>query len=181
MFMKKIIALGGSTSKTSINKKFAYYTASHIESSDILPLDLNDFAAPLYSIDEEIANGIPKEAKNLVKLIQNADGLVLSLAEHNGNFTAGFKNIFDWMSRYEPKVFANTPILLLSTSPGGRGGASVMSIALERFPRHGASIPSLFSLPSFQDNFVNEELTNQELQTELMNQVKLFVSSIQDQ
>lgn len=85
------------------------------------------------------------------------------------------------MSRYEPKVFANTPILLLSTSPGGRGGASVMSIALERFPRHGASIPAHFSLPSFQDNFVNKELTNQELQTELMNQVKLFVSSIQDQ
>ena len=177
MFMKKIIALGGSTSKTSINKKFAYYTASLIERADILPLDLNDFAAPLYRIDEEKANGIPKEAKNLVKLIQNADGLVLSLAEHNGNFTAGFKNIFDWMSRHEPKVFANTPILLLSTSPGSRGGASVMSIALERFPRHGASIPAHFSLPSFQDNFREGELVNGELKTELLEKVKLFVSS----
>ncbi len=176
--MKKILALGGSNSKNSINKKLAYYAASLIDDADVLHLDLNDFSLPIYGIDEELANGVPKEARNLLKLIQNADGIVLSLAEHNGNFTAVFKNMFDWMSREEAKVFGDTPVLLLSTSPGGRGGASVMAIAKDRFPRHGAEISGSFSLPSFQENFIDGRLIKEELRLELNQQIKLFVAAL---
>lgn len=88
---------------------------------------------------------------------------MLSLAEHYGNFTAEFKNTFDWISREDAKMFETTPVFLLSTSPGGRGGVSVMNIALDRFPRHGATIPVYFILASFYDNFKNGELANEEL------------------
>ncbi len=93
--MKKIIALAGSNSKESINKQFAYYVSELIEGVDLIQLDLNDFEVPMYGIDEENENGMPKDAQSLTKLIQKADGIVISLAEHNGSYTTVFKNIFD--------------------------------------------------------------------------------------
>lgn len=176
--MKKILALGGSTSKESINKQFAYFVANQMKGADIIRLDLNDFPLPIYSIDEENDNGLPKDAQNLVKLIKNADGMVLSLAEHNGSFTSAFKNVFDWMSRIDVKVFESTPVFLLSTSPGGRGGESVMRNALDRFPRHGAKIPAHFSLPSFFENYKNGEIQDKELASNLNKNIQLFIDSL---
>ena len=176
--MKKIIALAGSTSKKSINKQFAYYVANRLTGADVLRLDLNDFSMPMYSVDLENEKGIPQQAINLAKLFRNADGIILSLAEHNGNFTAAFKNVFDWISREDAKVFESSPLLLLSTSPGGRGGATVMSIALERFPRHGASIPANFSLPSFYDNFKDGRLIRDDLSSNLNQKIELFKRSL---
>jgi chromate reductase, NAD(P)H dehydrogenase (quinone) len=103
---------------------------------------------------------------------------VLSLAEHYGNFTAEFKNTFDWISREDAKMFETTPVFLLSTSPGGRGGVSVMNIALDRFPRHGATIPVYFILASFYDNFKNGELANEELLAVLKEKIELFTNSL---
>jgi len=176
--MKKIIALGGSNSKESINKQFAYYVSELIEDVDSIKLDLNDFDIPMYGIDEENDNGIPKDAERLTKLIQNADGIVLSLAEHNGSYTADFKSIFDWISRVEIKVFETTPVLLLSTSPGEGGASSVLETAKNRFPKHGATIPANFSLPSFNDNFKEGKLVDEDLLIELKGKIKLFEDAI---
>lgn len=176
--MKKIIALGGSNSKESINKQLAFFTASYISDADVIYLDLNDFSMPMFGVDLEKESGMPKEALQLTKLIQNADGIVLSLAEHNGAYSAVFKNTFDWVSRIEPKVFETTPMLLLSTSPGARAGKSVMDIALDRFPRHGATIVEHFSLPSFYDNFKEEDIVDSELKAELMEKIKAFEKAI---
>ncbi|MEN8928522.1 MAG: NAD(P)H-dependent oxidoreductase [Flavobacteriales bacterium] len=176
--MKKIIALAGSTSKKSINKQFAYYVANQLSGADVLKLDLNDFSMPMYSVDLENEKGIPKEAINLAKLFRNADGIILSLAEHNGNFTAAFKNVFDWISREDVKVFESSPLLLLSSSPGERGGASVMNIALDRFPRHGATISAYFSLPSFYDNFKDGSLISDDLSSILNQKIDLFMKSL---
>ncbi|MDA9067043.1 NAD(P)H-dependent oxidoreductase [Flavobacteriales bacterium] len=172
--MKKIIALAGSNSKESINKQFAYYVSELIEGVDLIQLDLNDFEVPMYGIDEENENGMPKDAQSLTKLIQKADGIVISLAEHNGSYTAVFKNIFDWISRIEAKVFETTPVLLLSTSSGGRAGSSVMQAAMDRFPRHGATIPANFSLPSFYDNFKDGKLVDENLLSDLKEKITLF-------
>ncbi|MEN8928494.1 MAG: NAD(P)H-dependent oxidoreductase [Flavobacteriales bacterium] len=175
---KKIIALAGSNSKNSINKELAYYAAGNMTNADVIYLDLNDFVMPMYGIDEENENGMPEAAQNLSKLIVNADGIILSLAEHNGSYSAVFKNTFDWISRIDAKVFETSPLFLLSTSPGARAGKSVMDTALDRFPRHGATIVTHFSLPSFYDNFKEDELVNPELKAELMEKVKTFENSI---
>ena len=176
--MKKIIALGGSNSKKSINKELAHYAAGKIADSDVIYLDMNDFPMPMFGVDRENEEGAPEEAKKLIKLIRIADGIVLSLAEHNGSYSAVFKNAFDWISRIDAKVFETTPMLLLSTSPGARAGKSVMDTALDRFPRHGATIVENFSLPSFHENFKNNELVNEELKSELMKKIKSFETAI---
>ena len=137
------------TVKKSTNKELAIYASSLVNEATTTVLDLNDYQLPLYGIDEETENGIPKNAQAFFDLIKNADGVILSLAEHNGNFTVAFKNIFDWMSRIEQKLWNNKPMLLMSTSPGGRGGASVLSIAKNGFSHMGGNIIADFSLPSF--------------------------------
>ncbi len=165
--MKKIIAFAGSNSKKSINKELAIYASSLVNEATTTVLDLNDYQLPLYGIDEETENGIPQKAQDFFDLIKNADGVILSLAEHNGNFTIAFKNIFDWMSRIEQKLWNNKPMLVMATSPGGRGGASVLSIAKNGFPHMGGNIVADFSLPSFYDNFKEGRVINEEFNSKL--------------
>jgi len=59
---KKIIALGASSSKNSINKQLATYAANQFENSKVDVLDLNDFELPVYSTDKEKETGIPQLA-----------------------------------------------------------------------------------------------------------------------
>lgn len=151
--MKNILCFAGSTSKNSINKQLVEYAARLTENTSVTVLDLNDFEMPIYSTDREKESGIPNEAQQFFDAITNADALVVSLAEHNGAYTTAFKNVFDWTSRVNPKIFQNKPMALLATSPGPRGGLGVLEIAKDRFPRHNAEIIGTFSLPSFNDNF----------------------------
>ena len=136
--MKKIIAFAGSNSKNSINKQLATYASSLVNKVEATVLDLNDFPLPIYGIDEETENGIPENAQKFFDLIKSSDGVILSLAEHNGNFSSAFKNLYDWMSRIEQKLWNNKPMLVMATSPGGRGGASaIRSIAKSRISSYG--------------------------------------------
>lgn len=167
-----IIAFGASNSKNSINKQFAAYVAQQFQHSNFELADLNDYPLPLYSVDAEKENGIPENAKKFYEKIQSADLLVISLAEHNGTYTAAFKNLFDWTSRHEQKIFAGKKMFLVSTSPGGRGGLGVMEAALVRFPIHGAEILGHFSLPFFQQNFdAQKGIVNEALNTQFRNLV----------
>jgi len=170
----KIIAFGGSPSKNSINKKLATYAASLFTNAEVEILDLNNFQMPLFTVDLEAEIGQHELAKAFLAKIESADFLVVSLAENNGNYSAAFKNIFDWCSRITPKVFQENPMLLLATSPGARGGASVLEIAKTAFPHYGADIKATFSLPSFNANFDIEklEISNSELDNQLKEIIK---------
>lgn len=165
----KIIAFGGSNSTQSINKHLATYAAGLFENADVEVLDLNDYAMPLFSVDLEKEVGQHKMAHAFLNKLKEADILVVSMAENNGNYSVAFKNVFDWSSRIEKDIFQHKPMLLLATSPGGRGGASVLGIAQNLFPRYGAEIKGSFSLPSFNSNFDLEEnkISNMELDKEL--------------
>ncbi len=176
--MKSIITLGGSSSRESINKRLAEYAGTLVKNAEIVNLDLNDFQLPLYSIDEENASGFPEDLKKLDEQIAATDGIILSLAEHNGAYTAAFKNAFDWLSRLQTKTWRNKPMLLLSTSPGARGGQSVMAMALDRFPRHDGNIVFSLSFPSFNENFKGGEVVDTELKSELEKGVNLLEESL---
>lgn len=176
--MKKILTLGGSNSKHSINKKLAEYTGGLIENVSLVKIDLNTFEMPMYSIDSENDNGFSETTKSLNEIFDNADGFVVSLAEHNGAYSAVFKNTFDWLSRIEAKVWRDKPMILLSTSPGGRGGETVLDIALGKFPRMGARIVGSLSVPSFYDNFKENVLVDVALKNKLKELVALFEKEI---
>jgi NAD(P)H-dependent FMN reductase len=174
--MKKIIAFGASSSKTSINKQLANFAANQFQNASVEVLDLNDFEMPIYSVDKEKDNGIPQLAQDFFYKLGSADLIVISFAEHNGAYSTAFKNIFDWTSRINGKTFQEKPVLLLSTSPGPRGGSSVLEIAKNRFPLQGAVVKGSFSLPSFNDNFDTEKgITNEDIKNQLLD----IISSIE--
>ena len=176
--MKKIIAIGGSNSSNSINRKLASFTASLIPESEVTIFDLSHVDLPIYSMQLETSNGIPEPIINFAAQIDEADLIVLSLAENNGNLNAGFKNLLDWTSRIKGrKTFAEKPMLLMATSPGERGGSSVLEIGKNLFPYQGAVIKNNFSLPSFHQNFDDKKgITNHEL----LNDLKIIISELNE-
>lgn len=176
--MKHIIAFAGSDSKTSINKQLAGYAASLVEGVEVNLLDLNDFELPLYSMNLELAEGIPDNAQKFLDIIKSSDGIVLSLAEHNGTYATVFKNLFDWMSRIDGKLWSDKPMLLMATSPGPRGGTTGLEIAQGRFGFMGGNIVGSFSLPSFGENFSDGKITNKELNNQLLEEVEQFSESL---
>jgi chromate reductase len=165
----KIIAFAGSNSSRSINKKLATYAAGLFSNANVEILDLNDYEQPLFSVDREDVLGHPQRAKDFLAKLASADLIVLSLAENNGSYSSAFKNAFDWASRIGKDVFQKKPMLLMATSPGARGGRSVLDLAEINLPRYGADIKAVFSLPSFNQNFdvENGVISNPELDGQL--------------
>lgn len=173
----KVLAFGASNSKTSINSQLAAYAVSLIDGDvDRELIDLNDYEMPLYSIDYEQSSGIPEKAKSLFSKIGGSDAVIISFAEHNGSYTAAYKNIFDWCSRIDQKVFQNKSVVFLSTSPGPGGAASVLAAATGSAPYFAAEVKGSLSVPSFQNNFDSDTkcITNDELNSQL----KKIVNSI---
>jgi NAD(P)H-dependent FMN reductase len=114
----KILAFAGSTSSTSINRELVKFVLKDFQNEEINLIDLNDFDMPVFSVDRE-KKGFPDEAHHFLKVIEDCDVIICSLAEHNRSYSAAFKNVFDWASRINVKVFQNKPMFLMSTSPGG--------------------------------------------------------------
>lgn len=170
---KKILAFGASNSTKSINKQLAAYAANLFENAAVELLDLNDYEMPIYSMDREKKDGIPQLAHDFYAKMGSTDLILISFAEHNGAYSTAFKNIFDWMSRINGKTFQEKPMFLLATSPGARGGSSVLEIANKRFPFQGGVVKGSFSLPNFNDNFDAEKgITNPELKKQLLDIIK---------
>ena len=177
--MKKIITIGGSTSTSSINKSLAEFAGSQLNNIDVINVDLSELSEiAIYSVDKEAAGVLPNEIVELNKLFKSVDGFIISLAEHNGSFAAGYKNIVDWISRQEGKVFNEKPVLLLATSPGGRGGATVLSSAVGYYPYMGAKVTGSLSVPSFGENYKDNKIVNDEILSNIKSEITKFEAEL---
>lgn len=168
-----ILGFATSNHSTSINKQLVEAVGAEIKNDhNFKVLDLAIYNIPLFSEDLEEKEGIPEEAAHFLHEISKADFLIISLAEHNGNYSAFYKNLFDWASRLELNVYQDKSVLLLSTSPGPAGAQNVRRIFEESAEFFGANIVASISLPEFYDNFQNGKITNLEFLEEL-NKVKI--------
>ncbi|TWX69252.1 NADPH-dependent FMN reductase [Colwellia sp. C1TZA3] len=178
----KIIAFGASSSRQSINKQLATYAANlaaEIQANiDAEVLDLNAFELPLFSQDKEAELGQPEAAKIFFDKLGESDAIIISFAEHNGSYTAAYKNLFDWTSRINQKVFQSKPMLLLATSPGPGGASSVLAAATASAPYFAGEVKASLSVPNFFEHFdmKNNRLTNDELHQQLLNAIKLLIT-----
>ena len=172
---KKVIAFGASNNSQSINKKFATYTASQLKGIETLILDLNDFELPVYSPDIERAAGVPFNALRFSQLIQESDGIIISLAEYNGLYTSAFKNLWDWMSRLgNPKIWQDKAMFLQGTSPSKRPGSYVMKTSEYLFPLFGANIIASFHLPSYNHFFKDGQIVEPEQKVRFHKAIQKF-------
>ncbi|GAL03859.1 hypothetical protein JCM19237_2010 [Photobacterium aphoticum] len=149
----KILAFGATNSKRSINKMLAFYAAQQIENAEINLIDLNDYEMPIYSEEREEEHGIHALAHQFFNDISEADLIIVSFAEYNGTYTAAYKNIFDWASRIDMKLFQNKPVLMLATSPGPGGAQSVLAAAIASAPYIAADVIGAISLENFYEHF----------------------------
>ena len=172
----KILAFGASNSENSINQMLAGYAAKQFANAQVEMLHIDDYEMPLFSMKREEALGNPDLAKKFFAKIGEADLVIISFAEHNGIYTAAYKNLFDWTSRVDSKVFQNKDMILLSTSPGPGGAASVLAAATKSAPYFAGNVKASISLPSFYAGFDAEknEVTNEEVKQA----IQLAVSSL---
>ncbi|MBI5430511.1 MAG: NAD(P)H-dependent oxidoreductase [Nitrosomonadales bacterium] len=165
----KLVAFAASNSRKSINKQLVTYAASLVEGAEVEVLDLNDYELPLFSEDREAELGHPELAKAFLSKLAASDAVMISFAEHNGSYSAAYKNLFDWSSRMGKKVFQDKPMVMLATSPGARGGASVLTAATGSAPFFAGHVKASLAIPNFYENFDVERgmLRNEELKAQL--------------
>jgi len=173
----KILAFAASNSKHSINRKLANYVADLHPSAQVEKLDINDYEMPIYSTEREAELGQPLLAKQFYAKITQADALIISFAEYNGSYSAAYKNLFDWTSRIEQKLFQNKPTIYLATSPGAGGAAAVLAAASNSASHFAADLKASISVPSFYKNFDtdNNQLLNPALKEQLQQAVSVLI------
>lgn len=169
----KVLAFGTSNSRNSINQKLARYSAAQINDAidnvNVTLLDIHDLEMPIFSEEREKESGIPAFAHDFYQAIGEADAVVISFAEYNGSYTSAYKNLFDWASRIDMKVYQDKPMIMLATSPGPSGAQSVLAAAEGSAPFFAADVKGALSLPNFFDNFdvetgvVTDDTFNQKL------------------
>ncbi|PHS76808.1 MAG: NADPH-dependent FMN reductase [Rhodospirillaceae bacterium] len=166
----KILAFAATSNTKSINKKLAIYTANLLENAEVEVLDINDFELPLYSEDKQAEIGKPQLARDFLDKIGGCDAIVVSYAEHNGSYTAAFKNLFDWCSLFGKEVYQGKKMVLLSTSTGPSGAASVLAQAVNSSPFFAGDIKGSVSVPSFNENFdsATGKITNPDIKAQLV-------------
>lgn len=165
----KILAFAASNSRTSINKSLVTYAANLAQNAEVDLIDINDYEMPIYSSDRESESGIPQLAHDFYNKITAADAIMVSFAEHNGSYTAAYKNLFDWASRIDMKVYQGKPAVLLATSPGPGGASSVLTAAKGSAPYFGMDVKADLSVGKFYDEFDLEkgELKSAEVKDKL--------------
>jgi NAD(P)H-dependent FMN reductase len=180
----KILSFAATNSQQSINKQLVTHATEILAErigtdAEVEIIDLNDYEMPIYSIDRENEAGIPAEAHRFFNQVREADVILISFAEHNGSYTAAYKNLYDWASRIDMRVYDNKPVLLLATSPGPGGAGNVLKSAAESLPHFGADVRGHFSLGQFHDHFDLEagRLSNPALIGELVSQLDMLVAA----
>jgi len=178
MQVMKILAFAGSNSSESINHQLILFLVNQINELETEIIRLTAFNIPLYGIDIEKSEGIPKGAIDLYNKIQEAEGIIISVAEHNGNVTAFFKSVFDWLSRYNRSFLEGKKIMLLSTSPGAKGGASALALTQKALSYFKGELVTSYSLGNFHKIFKDDRITDEVIEGKLTELIRYFLSEL---
>lgn len=158
-----LLHFGASNHSASINATLARWAAQRFQArfqtgTSLEEIDLNDFEMPIYSLDREREGGVPSQAQDFRARIAAADALIISFAEYNGTYTSAWKNIYDWMSRLDGKVYADKPTLALAATPGPRAGAGVLASVEGSAPFFGMDLKGVVGIGSWGEAFDNDRL-----------------------
>lgn len=113
----KIIAMVGSMSKESNNKKLVEFMKERYKGRleiEILPIE----KLPMYNQDIEL--DAPEIVKELREQIKDSEGILFATPEYNHSIPAVLKNALDWFSRVE-RVMTNKPSMIVGASMGTFG------------------------------------------------------------
>lgn len=113
----KIVAIAGSISRESNNKKLINYMKERYKNKvDIELLDIGEI--PMYNQDDEL--NPPDIVKEIRSKIKNSDGIIISTPEYNHSIPGVLKNALDWFSRVD-MVMIGKPAMVVGVSMGNLG------------------------------------------------------------
>lgn len=119
----KFLVFAASHRKESLNGKLAALAAQWLEAQGHVA-DMPFYGAfdlPLYN-DDIARRQLPDAAYIFARRAQPAHGIIICSPEYNWSYPGSLKNILDWTSRIEPAPLAGKTALLMSATPGARGG-----------------------------------------------------------
>lgn len=168
----------GSNSSKSINEQL---TKAVLKKGNVTHtfVDLKTLEIPLFSEDLEREIKSPKGIVSLKDQIDTFEHILITTNEHNGNLSAFFKNILDWLSRADKSFLENKKIFILSTSNGKRGGLGANESLQKLVERFGCKIYESYAFSSFSENFNKEtqEITNEDFLKEIDQKLNIILKS----
>lgn len=147
--MAKLLGISGSLRQGSTNTQLVRAALNSFGGAGHEIADLN---LPLYDGDLE-EKGMPGSVLRLAEQIKDADGIVISTPEYNGNIPGVLKNALDWVSRVEGHVMSEKPVAILSAAAGRAGGARAqysLRLCLAAFRVHITPGPEVAIAASFK-------------------------------
>lgn len=118
MSLLKIAALNGSNSKNSYNLKLLRFIQRHFKDEDINVYTIKGL--PMFN--ENYPGGTPKEIRDLASKIDEADAVIIAVAEYNHSLTSALKSVMEWFS-YQVHPLTKKPVLLVGTSSHDQGAS----------------------------------------------------------
>lgn len=113
----KIVAIAGSISKDSNNKKLLNFMKERYEDKvNIEILDIGEI--PMYNQDNEL--NPPDIVREIKAKIKASDGILISTPEYNHSIPGVLKNALDWFSRVD-MVMIGKPAMVVGVSMGNLG------------------------------------------------------------
>ncbi len=171
-----ILVFAGSTRADSYNKKLAAEATQIARNlgGHVTLIDLKDYPMPFYDADLE-KKGMPKNAKKFRDLLIANDAVIIVSPEYNSSLPAVEKNAIDWASRGENgapsrEAFQDKKFVLMSASPGKRGGARALVHLRAIIEDVGGDVlPTEVSVPNASSAFTADHLPalKQEIQAAL--------------
>ena len=168
----------GSNSSKSINEQLTKAVLKELNVTHTF-VDLKTLDIPLFSEDLEREIKSPKGIVSLLDKINSFEHIFITTNEHNGNLSAFFKNIIDWLSRADKIFLQGKKIFILSTSNGKRGGLGANESLQKMIERFGCEVYESYAFSSFSENFNKEtqQITNKDFLQEIDDKLNRILKS----
>lgn len=149
--MKSIVAINGSASSDSANKRLLEAIAKEFEASYSIEIVDGLWKLPLYNPQMEEA-GVPETVKELRSRVSSADAVIISTPEYLHNIPAVLKNALEWMTN--SGELADKPVLPITFAPASPRGEYAMRSLLQSLVASKAKVVA--ELPLYQNELRKE-------------------------
>lgn len=174
----KFALLTGSLREDSFNKKLLSVISNIIKREGLGEVEfLDNKDLPVYNEDIE-QEGMPSSIIKMSKVLKSVDALIVSTPEYNESISSPLKNTIDWVSRNKPMPFAELPVLLTGTSPGGLGAIRGLAHSKVPFEALGSFVfPQTYALPKAHEAFsIEGELSDSSMEERLKKLILKFTN-----
>ncbi|WP_276352743.1 NADPH-dependent FMN reductase [Cohnella caldifontis] len=145
----KIAIIAGSNRRESASTKMARYIGDRLSSLGHEPnlFDLREKPVPLYDPD---ADAEPDTARELARMVEESDAVVLATPEYHGSVSGVLKNALDYLGADQ---FDGKMVLSVSAAGGAVGVSSLTQLQVIVRNLHGINCPEWVSVGGDQRRF----------------------------